>query len=212
MEAAGGIGAEGLLECLAKIPDPRDRRGVRYALASILALCLAAMLSGEKLREDIVAFAAAAPRWLLAAVGVKARHGRLRAPHAGTVERVLNLVDGQAAGEVIGVWFARRAGLGVAGATDQDPPAPAGHHLDHHVGDGGMAVGGGMAADVRPVLLVDGQPMGVAVDGKAMAGAVQADGRRSKCQESPRDDATGGRGWSSGSSSTCGAPARRPVQ
>lgn len=180
VEAAGGIGAEGLLECLAKIPDPRDRRGVRYALASILALCLAAMLSGEKLREDIVAFVAAAPRWLLAAAGVRARHGRLRAPHADTVARVLNLVDGQAADEVIGAWFARRAGLGVMTATDQDLPAPVDHHLTHHRVDGDRVDGdvpADVPADVLPVLLVDGRPMGVAVDGKAMAGAVQADGR-----------------------------------
>jgi hypothetical protein len=36
--------------------------------------------------------------------------------------------------EVIGGWFACRAGLGAATITDQDPPAPAGgHHLTSHV-------------------------------------------------------------------------------
>jgi hypothetical protein len=31
-----GAGADGLLECFAAIDDPRDRRGVRHSLASIL--------------------------------------------------------------------------------------------------------------------------------------------------------------------------------
>ncbi|TMR21347.1 transposase family protein [Nonomuraea turkmeniaca] len=108
----GGIQTGGLLDCLATIPDPRDRRGVRYALAAIVALCLAAVLSGEKARLDIVTWAAAAPGWLLVAVGIKARGGRLRAPHADTVERLLNQLDGQVADDVLGPWFAGRAGLG----------------------------------------------------------------------------------------------------
>lgn len=150
---AGGVETEGLLECLAKIPDPRDRRGVRYALASVLALCLAAVLCGEKTREDITAWAAAAPRWLLAAVGIRQRRGRLRAPHADTVERVLNAVDAKAADQAIGGWFAVRAGLGVVDTVEPDTVEP---------------------AQELPVLLVDGEPAAVAVDGKAMAGAVDA--------------------------------------
>lgn len=182
VEEAGGIGAEGLLECLAKIPDLRDRRGVRYALSSILALCLAAMLSGNTLRDDIVAYAAAAPRWLLAVVGVQVRAGRLRAPHADTVERVLNLVDGQVADDVIGGWFARRAGLGVIAEIVVEPDV-----VEPEVAEGGAgSVHGARPAAVEvcdpadgvvPVLLVDGRIAAVAVDGKAMAGAVGADGR-----------------------------------
>jgi predicted transposase YbfD/YdcC len=176
---AGGVAAEGLLECLAQIPDPRDRRGVRYALASVVALCLAAVLSGEKTREDIVAWAAAAPRWLLAAVGINARGGRLRAPHADTVDRLLNRMDGQATDDAIGRWFAGRAGLGVTALPR--PVAEFGIEVTPEVGVG---VGVGVepvpsvtAPDVLPVLLVNGQPAAVAVDGKAMAGAVGADGR-----------------------------------
>jgi predicted transposase YbfD/YdcC len=159
---AGGVQADGLLECLGGIPDPRDRRGVRYALASILALCLAAMLCGEKSREDIVTWAAAAPAWLLAAVGIEpVRRGLLRAPHADTVDRVLDRLDGQAVDDVIGRWLAARAGLLPPAEPEPEPdPEP-------------EAVG----PDLVPVLWVDGEPAGVAVDGKAVAGAVDAQGR-----------------------------------
>ncbi|WP_218034199.1 transposase family protein [Acrocarpospora corrugata] len=153
--ALGGVQADGLLACLAMIPDPRHRRGVRYTLASIVALCLAAVLCGEKTRTDIVAWVAAAPCWLLAAAGVPMRRGALRAPHADTVERLLLSVDGQAADDVLGGWFALRAGLGIITGPGPGPRAETESEMEP-----------------PPVLLVDGQPAAVAVDGKALAGAV----------------------------------------
>jgi len=38
---------DGLLACFARVPDPRDPRGRRHSLASILGLCTAAVLAGE---------------------------------------------------------------------------------------------------------------------------------------------------------------------
>jgi hypothetical protein len=38
----------GLLERLASIPDPRDRRGRRHALVSVLSLAAAAVLAGAR--------------------------------------------------------------------------------------------------------------------------------------------------------------------
>jgi hypothetical protein len=38
----------GLLERLAVVPDPRDRRGLRHALVSVLALAAAAVLAGAR--------------------------------------------------------------------------------------------------------------------------------------------------------------------
>ncbi|GAB3864003.1 hypothetical protein GCM10029963_73670 [Micromonospora andamanensis] len=40
-------GAEfGLLEALARVPDPRDPRGIRYPLASVLAVAVCAVMAG----------------------------------------------------------------------------------------------------------------------------------------------------------------------
>jgi hypothetical protein len=37
------VSADGLLQALAKVPDPRDPRGVRYRLATLLAIGVCAM-------------------------------------------------------------------------------------------------------------------------------------------------------------------------
>ncbi|MGP3963499.1 transposase family protein [Nonomuraea sp. 3N208] len=37
-----------LLDHLRQVPDPRDRRGIRHALASILAVAAAAVLAGAR--------------------------------------------------------------------------------------------------------------------------------------------------------------------
>jgi len=37
-----------LLDLLATVPDPRDRRGVRYPLAGVLAVAVTAVLAGAR--------------------------------------------------------------------------------------------------------------------------------------------------------------------
>ena len=37
-----------LLECLCRVPDPRDPRGVRYSLTSLLLTAMAAVLAGAR--------------------------------------------------------------------------------------------------------------------------------------------------------------------
>ena len=51
----------GLLERLAMIPDPRDRRGRRHTLASVLAVSAAAVLAGARSVTAIAEWAADAP-------------------------------------------------------------------------------------------------------------------------------------------------------
>jgi hypothetical protein len=51
----------GLLEHLATVPDPRDRRGRRHALVSMLALSAAAVLAGARSLTAIGEWAADAP-------------------------------------------------------------------------------------------------------------------------------------------------------
>src|SRR6266545_6194820 len=51
----------GLLERLARIPDPRDRRGRGHTLASVLAISAAAVLAGARSVAAIAEWAADAP-------------------------------------------------------------------------------------------------------------------------------------------------------
>jgi hypothetical protein len=139
-----GAGADGLLECFAAIDDPRDRRGVRHSLASILGLCTAAVTSGQLLMDDITAWITAADPQVLAAFGCRRdAQGGFAPPHPDTVERVFALLGAQHLADGVGAWLATRAGVGPV-ATPISGPAwlPA-----------------------------------IAVDGKAVRGAVGADGQ-----------------------------------
>jgi hypothetical protein len=93
----------GLLAVLAAVPDPRDPRGVRYPLASVLAVAVCAVLAGA------VTFAAIAdwvrdldsPAW-----------ARLeftdRIPVASTVWRLLVRVDAEVLSTVLAGWLRAR--------------------------------------------------------------------------------------------------------
>jgi hypothetical protein len=61
----------GLLERLARLPDPRDRRGRRHTLASVLAISAAAVLAGARSVAGIAEWATDAPGPTLAALGVR---------------------------------------------------------------------------------------------------------------------------------------------
>lgn len=96
-EASGGS----ILECFRAVADPRDPRGVRYALASVLALVTAAMLADCDTLADVIAWIAHAPREELDALGCRA------APCGRTVTRVLALVSPRALSRAVGAWLAR---------------------------------------------------------------------------------------------------------
>src|SRR5579862_4606813 len=68
MRAAGG---GDLLRCFASVPDPRDPRGVRHSLASVLAMSAAAALCGCSTLEDVTAWISAAGQDVLAALGCR---------------------------------------------------------------------------------------------------------------------------------------------
>ena len=137
-------GADGLLGCFAAIEDPRDRRGIRHALPTILGLCTAAATSGQVLLADITAWISAANQEVLAAFGCRRDStGRFIPPHPDTVDRLLALLEAQQVADEAGAWLAERAGVGPVGAPIAGPNwLPA-----------------------------------IAVDGKAVRGAVGADGQ-----------------------------------
>jgi hypothetical protein len=104
-----------LLDDLATIADPRQRRGRRHALGAVLAVAVVAVLAGARSLAAIGEWAADAPQPVLAALGVRRDPLRRvwRPPGEATVRRVLARVDPDALDLAIGRWLA-----------DQQPPPP----------------------------------------------------------------------------------------
>jgi predicted transposase YbfD/YdcC len=137
-----GSGA-GLMDGFAAVPDPRDRRGIRHSVPTILGLCTAAVLSGCVTLVEITGFVHGASQELLTAFGARQGRGsRCRAPHPDTVERLFARLGAQDLADHLGRYLMFRAGVAGVGAP-----------ID------------------APVLLP-----ALAVDGKAVKGAIGADG------------------------------------
>ena len=104
-----------LAGCFALVPDPRERRGIRHSLASILAMCTAAVLCGCSSLEDVTAWVSSAGHQTLAALGCRRNAaGVITPPHPDTIVRVFTgLSAGELAGHA-GAYLAGRAGLGPA--------------------------------------------------------------------------------------------------
>jgi predicted transposase YbfD/YdcC len=128
---------EGLMDVLASVPDPRDPRGVRHRLPVVLALCVAAVTAGQSSLADLAAWVAHAPKEVLAAAGARRDPvtGRLQAPSADTVLRLLPALDAAALASAAGTALAarsrrrRRAGrrvLAVDGKTLRGAAGPDG--------------------------------------------------------------------------------------
>ncbi len=100
----------GLLERLAMLPDPRNRRGRRHTLASVLAVSAAAVLAGARSVAAIAEWATDAPWSILAALGVRCDPltRRWQVPGEATIRRVLAGVDGDAVDATVGAWLADR--------------------------------------------------------------------------------------------------------
>jgi predicted transposase YbfD/YdcC len=100
----------GLLERLAQVPDPRDRRGRRHSLVGVLAVATAAVLAGARSLAAITEWATDAPPLVLAALGVRREPltGTYRVPGETTLRRVLTTIDGDALDAAVSAWLADR--------------------------------------------------------------------------------------------------------
>lgn len=115
-----------LVAHLGTVPDPRDRRGLRHRLASLLSVAVCAVLAGARSLAAIGEWAADAPTEVLSALGVRADPltGVVRPPNVSTVRRVLVGIDGDALDAALGAWL---AGLSPMPAPPQvEPPTPRG--------------------------------------------------------------------------------------
>jgi hypothetical protein len=78
----------GLLAVLAKITDPRHRRGIRHRLAVILGLAVCAVLAGARSFTAVAEWAADAGEQTLARLGVRGA-----VPSESTFRRTLQRLD-----------------------------------------------------------------------------------------------------------------------
>jgi predicted transposase YbfD/YdcC len=146
------------------VADPRKRRGVRHSVAAVLAIAAAAVLAGARSVLAIGEWAAEAPPLVLAALGARGHPvtGQFTAAHVDTFRRVLRLVDADSVDTAIGWFLAERAGIG----ESQNGPDDRQRH-DH----GGPPSQHQEPEQDKPAV------RGLSVDGKAVRGAIQPDGR-----------------------------------
>ena len=97
VELAAGTTEEepGLLPVLARVADPRHRRGVRHQLTVILGLALCAVVAGARSFTAMAEWAAHADEQTLRVLGTG---GRVRAPACSGLEVLCP-----------GMWLTRRA-------------------------------------------------------------------------------------------------------
>ncbi len=100
----------GLPEYLALVPDPRDPRGVRHTLTSLLLAAVAAVLAGARSFAAVGEWVADAPPQVLASLGVRRDPltRRFEPPDEATIRRVLEAVDAAALDAAVGSWLAGR--------------------------------------------------------------------------------------------------------
>ena len=100
----------GLLAVLARVADPRCRRGVRYRLAVILGLAVCAVLAGARSFTAIAEWAADADEQTLARLGASRA-----VPSESTFRRTLQRPDAEAFDDLAGQWVAQRTAPGPGG-------------------------------------------------------------------------------------------------
>ena len=164
--AAAPVAPEGLLDRLAEVPDPRDPRGVRYRLASLLAIGVCAMTaSGHGSLVAIAEWARRADHETLRRLGLPFHPltGRYRCPD----ERTLRDADAQVdASALTKAGFARLAML-----TGQTPVTQAPDGVSEREQRRVERV-----ARLHPAFVP--RRKAYAVDGKCLRGAKRPDGSR----------------------------------
>jgi predicted transposase YbfD/YdcC len=105
--AEGADGPLGVLAMLARVADPRHRRGVRHRLAVILGLAVCAVLAGARSFTAIAEWAADADAQTLARLGVRGA-----VPSESTFRRTLQRLNADAFDDLAGRWAAQRTAPG----------------------------------------------------------------------------------------------------
>jgi predicted transposase YbfD/YdcC len=101
----------GLAQVLALVEDPRDPRGVRHSLTSVLLIAVVAVLAGAHNLLAIAERAADLSQEQLRRLGAwrDPGSGLLVAPSYGTFSRVIHAVDAAELDRLVGGWLLSRA-------------------------------------------------------------------------------------------------------
>jgi hypothetical protein len=98
------------LDVLASVPDPRDRRGVRYSAMALLAMAVLATAAGMRGYAGFATGARTAPEEVLARLGV-----RYRRPSEKTFRSLLSRLDAADLDRRLGAYFTAVAAARAAG-------------------------------------------------------------------------------------------------
>ena len=98
MVGANTLERADLLTVLARVPDPRDRRGVRYPLAGVLTVAVCAVLTGARSFAAIGEFAAHLGVDQLSRIGLN------KAPVASTIRKLFARLDAAALDVALAVF------------------------------------------------------------------------------------------------------------
>jgi len=93
-----------------QVPDPRDPRGVRHTLTSLLLSAVAAVLAGARSFAAVGEWVTDAPPQVLAALGIRCDPltGRFEPPDEATIRRALERIDAGGLDAAVGSWLAAR--------------------------------------------------------------------------------------------------------
>jgi hypothetical protein len=122
-----------LLASLRTVVDPRQRRGIRHRLVSILALAAAAVVTGTQSYVAAAQWAPNAPAGVLGTLEVRVhpRTGHYVMPCESTIQRALQACDGDQLDAMLDAWLHPRLdtkqlivdGKTLRGARAGDGPA-----------------------------------------------------------------------------------------
>jgi predicted transposase YbfD/YdcC len=102
-----GLSRRPLMEVFAQVPDPRDPRGVRHALATVLTLAQTAVLGGARTLLAIAEWTQDADRDMLSRIGIDPDQVL---PSESTIRRSLALLDADDLDARLAGWMATRVG------------------------------------------------------------------------------------------------------
>ncbi|MFY1632268.1 ISAs1 family transposase [Solwaraspora sp. WMMB335] len=99
------------MTALSRVPDPRDARGVRHRLPTVVGLALAAVLAGSVSVYAVGQWIAGCSQKTLKAFGARVDPvtGRYVGPDEKTVRGLCARLDGDALDAAVGRWLQRRA-------------------------------------------------------------------------------------------------------
>jgi len=95
------------MEAFAEVPDPRDPRGVRHSVATVLTLTLTAVLAGSRTLLAIAEWIQDADRDALSRLGIGADQVL---PSESTIRRSLAMSDADDLDARMAAWMAVRVG------------------------------------------------------------------------------------------------------